>query len=88
VTGSRLPFGDPFKENETLNGHLKEMVEQLYRLGITLKETQTEIERLYILRILDSCDGNRSRAAKRLGMHRNTLNSKIDQYRLDGNRRS
>ncbi len=85
---ARLPFGDPFKEDSGLNGHLKEMVDHLVRMGITLRETQSEIERLYIARTLRACEGNRSRAAKKLGMHRNTLNTKIDQYDLNGNSRS
>ena len=87
MTGTRLPFGDPFAEDASLNGHLREMVDHLVRLGITLKETQQEIERLYIARTLASCEGNRSRAAKRLGMHRNTLNTKIEQFGLNGDHR-
>ncbi len=85
---ARLPFGDPFKEDSSLNGHLKEMVDHLVRMGITLRETQSEIERLYIARTLRACEGNRSRAAKKLGMHRNTLNAKIEQYDLNGESRS
>ncbi len=84
MSSERLPFDDPFVANKDLNGHLKDMVETLYRMGITLKETQSEIERLYIARTLSACDGNRSRAARRLGMHRNTLNSKIEQYDING----
>ncbi len=88
MAGSRLPFGDPFAENTSLNGHLRKMVDDLVRLGITWKEAQAEIERLYIERTLTGCDGNRSRAARKLGMHRNTLNAKIEQYNLNGDHRS
>ncbi len=84
MSAERLPFDDPFVVNKDLNGHLKDMVNTLYRMGITLKETQSEIERLYIAKTLIACDGNRSRAARRLGMHRNTLNTKIEQYNLNG----
>lgn len=79
-----MPFGDPFTENMDLNGHLKDLVDRLVQMGITFRETQAEIERLYIERTLVSCDGNRSRAAKRLGMHRNTLNAKMELYGLSG----
>lgn len=85
---SRLPFGDPFADDSTLNGHLRQMIHELVRLGITLKEAQAEVERLYIERTLASCDGNRSRASRKLGMHRNTLNAKIEQYGLNGDHRS
>ncbi len=88
MAASRLPFGDPFAENEGLNGHLRQLIEDLVRSGITWKEAQAEIERLYIERTLLGCDGNRSRAARKLGMHRNTLNAKIDQYGLNGDHRS
>jgi DNA-binding NtrC family response regulator len=84
VAGNRLPFGDAFRDDRDLNGHLKALVEKLVRMGITLRETQAEIERLYIERTLAACDGNRSRAAKKLGMHRNTLNAKAEQYDLNG----
>lgn len=79
-----MPFGDPLAEDSSLNGNLRQMIENLVHLGITLKEAQGEIERLYIERTLAQCDGNRSRAARKLGMHRNTLNAKIEQYGLNG----
>jgi len=88
VAGNRLPFGDPFAEGSALNGHLRQMVDDLVKLGITLREAQAEIERLYIERVLSSCDGNRSKAARKLGMHRNTLNTKMEQYHLNGDSRS
>jgi hypothetical protein len=33
-----LPFGDPFAEGSALHGHLRQMVEDLVKLGITLRE--------------------------------------------------
>jgi DNA-binding protein Fis len=32
---------------------------------------------------LDRLDGNQSRAAKALGIHRNTLSRKVGEYKLD-----
>lgn len=78
----RLPFSEPMKEGASLNGDLRKMVEELFRLGITLKETRSEIERLFIEKALKEYNGNRSRVAKRLGLHRNTLNAKIERYGL------
>lgn len=88
MTIGRLPFEDPLEKGSSLNGRMEEMIGILFRLGITLKETQTEVERLFISRALKACDGNRSRAAKRLGMHRNTLNVKMERYGLNGDFRS
>ena len=39
-----------------------------------------EMERRHILQILEECDGNRSRAARQLGIHRRTLIRKLKQY--------
>ncbi|MEJ2367197.1 MAG: helix-turn-helix domain-containing protein [Acidobacteriota bacterium] len=79
----RLPFKDPLLENKDLHQQLRLMVDHLVKLGITLREAQQEIEKLFIERTLVSCNGNRSRAAKQLGMHRNTLNSRIERYDLN-----
>jgi DNA-binding protein Fis len=54
-------------------------------MGISLKEAHTELEKLYIEKVVSMCRGNRTRASKMLGMHRNTLNKKIELYGLNGN---
>ena len=41
-----------------------------------------EVERLAILETLDSCGGNKSEAARRLGVTRKTLHSKLARYGL------
>lgn len=38
-----------------------------------------EIERAYILRVVESCDGNKSKAAKMLGISRQTLRKKLEE---------
>jgi DNA-binding protein Fis len=43
----------------------------------------TEFEKKFIKRVLDHQNGNQSRAAKVLGIHRNTLSRKVDEYKLD-----
>lgn len=51
--------------------------------GILFEEAVGEFEKRFIKRILDRADGNQSRAAQLLGIHRNTLSRKIGQYKLD-----
>src|ERR1700691_1078831 len=51
--------------------------------GILLKQAVTEFEKKFIRRVLEKLNGNQSRAAKILGMHRNTLSRKIGEYKLD-----
>lgn len=55
--------------------------------GIRLEEAVTEFEKKFIRRVLDGAHGNQSRAAKLLGIHRNTLSRKLDEYKLDPIRR-
>ncbi len=81
----RLPFGDPFLEDRDLNEHLRKVVDKLVSMGISLQESQDEVEKLFIQKILANCHGNRSRAARRLGMHRNTLNQRMEKYGMNGN---
>lgn len=84
VPDNRLPFGDPLAPDGSLHGRLEELVGDLVKMGITLKEASAEVEKLYIQRTLRACHWNRSQAARRLGIHRNTLNAKIEQYGVDG----
>ena len=48
----------------------------------SLKEAVKAFERHYISRVLDSVNGSRKEAAKKLGIHRNTLLSKIGHLGL------
>jgi len=50
--------------------------------GGSLKEAVLAFERTYIQDVLKSVDGNRQEAARRLGIHRNTLHGKISMYGL------
>ena len=43
----------------------------------------TEVEKQYILRVLDETDGNKARAASLLGISRETLYQKLKQYQSD-----
>ncbi len=66
---------------EQLEGLVSLMVER----GIRFDEAVGEFEKRFIKRVLDRANGNQSRAAEVLGIHRNTLSRKIDAYKLDSN---
>ena len=51
--------------------------------GILFDEAVGEFEKRFIKRVLDRTNGNQSRAAEVLGIHRNTLSRKISEYKLD-----
>jgi two-component system, NtrC family, response regulator AtoC len=46
-------------------------------LTLTLKEARDRFEQAYVLRVLEREDWNQSRAARRLGVHRNTLIARL-----------
>jgi len=62
---------------------LESLVGMMVDRGILLEEALTEFEKKFIKRVLDYSKGNQCRAAKVLGIHRNTLSRKISQYHLD-----
>jgi Fis family transcriptional regulator, factor for inversion stimulation protein len=64
---------------------LEGLVSQMVDRGILFEEAVGEFEKRFIKRILERADGNQCRAAKMLGIHRNTLSRKIGEYKLDHN---
>jgi len=61
---------------------LEGLVIQMVDRGILFDEAIGEFEKRFIKRVLDRNNGNQSRAAQVLGIHRNTLSRKIDEYKL------
>jgi len=62
---------------------LEALVGQMVERGIQFDEAVNEFEKKFIKRVLDRSRGNQSRAARLLGIHRNTLSRKIDTYKID-----
>ena len=67
---------------EQLEGLIVQMVER----GILFDEAVSEFEKRFIKRVLERTEGNQSRAAEVLGIHRNTLSRKMTEYKLDHHR--
>lgn len=66
---------------------LESLVAMMVERGILLEEAVTEFEKKFIKRVLEGSKGNQCRAAKILGIHRNTLSRKIGEYHLNPNGR-
>jgi Fis family transcriptional regulator, factor for inversion stimulation protein len=75
-------------ERIDVKDQLEGLVSQMVDHGILFDEAIGEFEKRFIKRVLDRVEGNQSRAAVMLGIHRNTLSRKIVEYKLDGRRRS
>ncbi len=66
-----------------MKDQLESLVGQRVERGILLDEAVIEFEKKFIRRALERSNGNQSRAAKVLGIHRNTLSRKVEAYKLD-----
>jgi len=61
---------------------LETLVGSMVERGILLEEALEEFEKRFIKQALEQSGGNQSRAATILGIHRNTLSRKLDEYKL------
>jgi DNA-binding NtrC family response regulator len=68
---------------ETLNGRLCKIVDELVFRGVTLEQGRREFEKQFLLASLRSNDGNVGRSAKSLGIHRNTLRNMVHRLEID-----
>ena len=67
-----------------LNGQLSQLIHELVRNGVTLEQARKEFEKQYIVAALRDHQGNFSRSAKHLGVHRNTLRNKVSNLGIEG----
>ena len=65
-----------------MNEKLDRLIEEMVQRGIRFPEATREFERRFISRILARSDGNLSKAADELGIHRNTLSRKMVEHRI------
>jgi len=63
--------------DQSLGYRLTRIVDELVRRGVTLEQARREFEKQFIVASLKSNDGNLGRAARSLGVHRNTLRNKV-----------
>ena len=61
---------------------LEQLVHEMVARGIRYDEAQREFEKKFIIQVLLKADGNLGKAADLLGIHRNTLARKMNEYRL------
>ncbi len=60
-----------------------DVIEDIQKAGLTLREARSHFERQYILNILERVQWNQTEAARVLGLHRNTLAWKLQRLRID-----
>ena len=60
-----------------------DVIEDIQKAGLSLREARGHFERQYILNILEKVQWNQTEAARVLGLHRNTLAWKLQRLRID-----
>jgi Fis family transcriptional regulator, factor for inversion stimulation protein len=67
----------------TVKRELDNLVTQMHAGGITYDEAVREFKRRFVLEVLGGHRGNQCKAAKELGMHRNTLSRILAELDID-----
>ena len=62
---------------------LEVLIMQMHKSGITYSEAVCEFRKLFILSVLQECKGNQCKAARQMGLHRNTLNRMITALNIN-----
>lgn len=66
-----------------MKDQLEALVAQMYSNGILYSEAVREFKKRFIINVLRQNRGNQCKAARELGMHRNTLSRTITELKLD-----
>lgn len=59
---------------------LEALVSEMIDRGLRYEEAVSEFERKFIMSALEKNKGNQTKAAKAMGIHRNTLNKRLAVY--------
>jgi len=71
----------------TIDRQLQRIIDELVSKGIPLEAAKKEFEKKYVAAAVSNADGNMGRAARSLGIHRNTLRAKISLLNVRASRR-
>lgn len=71
------------REGDLVKDQLEGLVAQMYSSGILYSEAVREFKKRFIMNVLQQNRGNQCKAARELGMHRNTLSRTIAELKLD-----
>ena len=66
-----------------MRDQLEALIMQMYKSNILYSEAVREFKKRFILAVLQENKGNQCRAARELGMHRNTLSRTINELKIE-----
>ncbi len=62
---------------------LETLINELVERGVDFEDAMNEFQKKFIRKVLEKHNGNQSKTAQSLGIHRNTLSRKIAEFGLD-----
>ena len=65
-----------------ISDRLETLVEEMVDRHVRFEDAVRELEKRFITRVLKVTDGSLTKAARTLGIHRNTLTRKMEDYRI------
>ena len=65
-----------------ISERLERLVEEMVEKGVHFEDAVREFEKRFIARVVGRHDGSLTKSADALGIHRNTLTRKLDEYRI------
>ena len=74
-----------------MRDQMEKLIAELVESGVFFQDAVSEFEKRFIKRVLENYRGNQLQSAKALGIHRNTLGRKMEEYKLatkNGNHRN
>jgi len=71
------------ESEDCVKDQLEALVAQMYNSGILYAEAVREFKKRFLINVLQQNRGNQCRAARELGMHRNTLSRTLAELKLD-----
>ena len=66
-----------------MKDQLEALILQMYKSNILYSEAVREFKKRFIITVLEENRGNQCKAARQLGMHRNTLSRTITELKID-----
>ena len=66
-----------------MRDQLEALILQMYKSNILYSEAVREFKKRFIMTVLEENRGNQCKAARELGMHRNTLSRTMQELKID-----
>jgi DNA-binding protein Fis len=70
-------------EGVVVKDQMERLIAEMVERGVFFGDAVSEFEKRYIKKVMDVNRGNQSQSAKALGIHRNTLGRKVEEYKID-----